>query len=233
MRTGAGDEAQERTFGIGLVDDDPMTLVVLASIFGKRLRDQGIRVVWTAHDGDSAIDRCVCHASETNLVLVDMGMDDVDGPTVCQRIRRFSSTIVIYAITAHSLLHYAQAAAGNGAQALFDKADIATLRQAVIDCAAGQVFIGEGFPMPSDSLPPLPETSSPTHVGQALSPKETEILDLTCEGLTAREVAEALGVSESTVKTHIRHAIGKTGVRNKAQLVGWWTKERNGLERGI
>lgn len=52
-----------------------------------------------------------------------------------------------------------------------------------------------------------------------LSKREAEVLNLFLEGKITKEVAEALFVSESTVKTHIRHIYEKSGVRNKVELL--------------
>ena len=60
-----------------------------------------------------------------------------------------------------------------------------------------------------------------------LSPRETEVLDWTIEGLTAKEVAARMALSEATVKTHLRHAIRKLGVGNKLQLIRAWTQFRS------
>lgn len=51
-------------------------------------------------------------------------------------------------------------------------------------------------------------------------------MDYCIQGYTSREVAARLGLTESTVKTHIRHAIVKLGVRNKLQAVQRWTALR-------
>uniref|UniRef100_UPI0037C17DCE response regulator transcription factor n=1 Tax=Bifidobacterium rousetti TaxID=2045439 RepID=UPI0037C17DCE len=54
-------------------------------------------------------------------------------------------------------------------------------------------------------------------------------MDWTIEGLTAKEVAEKMALSEPTVKTHIRHAIDKLQVRNKFQAIRVWSEmRRNG-----
>lgn len=52
-----------------------------------------------------------------------------------------------------------------------------------------------------------------------LSRREAEVLEVLLEGKTAKEIAEAMFVSESTVKTHIRHIYEKTGVKNKMELL--------------
>ncbi len=52
-----------------------------------------------------------------------------------------------------------------------------------------------------------------------LSKREVEVMEVLLEGKTAKEIAESMFVSESTVKTHIRHIYEKTGVKNKMELL--------------
>ena len=52
----------------------------------------------------------------------------------------------------------------------------------------------------------------------ALSPREQEVAALACLGFTNRQIAGRLGISPETVKTHIRNALVKFGVRNRTEL---------------
>ncbi|MCO6475166.1 MAG: response regulator transcription factor [Phaeodactylibacter sp.] len=55
----------------------------------------------------------------------------------------------------------------------------------------------------------------------SLTERELEILCLMVEGLTAREIGEALNIAKVTAETHIRNAKSKLGISRKAQLVRW------------
>jgi DNA-binding NarL/FixJ family response regulator len=55
--------------------------------------------------------------------------------------------------------------------------------------------------------------------GQLLSPRELEVLGLMARGCRNREIAEALVLSTSTVKVHVRHIFEKLGVRTRSQAV--------------
>lgn len=57
------------------------------------------------------------------------------------------------------------------------------------------------------------------HAVSVLTPREVEVVGHVAMGQRAREVAEELGVAESTVRSHIRNAMRKSGARSQAQLV--------------
>ncbi len=65
---------------------------------------------------------------------------------------------------------------------------------------------------------------------ETLTPREQEITQLTARGLTNLQIAEALVISPETVKTHVRHALAKLGLRSKMDLrllfidlgIRWW-----------
>lgn len=69
--------------------------------------------------------------------------------------------------------------------------------------------------------------SDPTDAGTQFTPREQEILDLVCQGLSNDEIARRLVVATTTVKTHVKALLTKTGSRSRVNLVIWAAK--NGL----
>lgn len=67
----------------------------------------------------------------------------------------------------------------------------------------------------------------PTHTGTQFTPREEEILNLVCQGLSNDEIARRLVVATTTVKTHVKSLLTKTGSRSRVDLVIWAAK--NGL----
>ena len=61
-----------------------------------------------------------------------------------------------------------------------------------------------------------------------LTPRETEVLGLVCDGYSARHAGERLGISESTVVSHVSHIYRKTGVSSRQQLVALVDAEDGG-----
>ena len=67
-------------------------------------------------------------------------------------------------------------------------------------------------------LPALqPDEASGTDPLSALSKREREVLELLCQGMTNREIADALYISEVTVKVHVRHILKKLSVRSRTE----------------
>jgi LuxR family maltose regulon positive regulatory protein len=60
---------------------------------------------------------------------------------------------------------------------------------------------------------------SPRTPDELLSPREREVLGLMARGFRNREIANALVISESTTKVHVRHVLEKLGVRTRAEAV--------------
>jgi len=54
-----------------------------------------------------------------------------------------------------------------------------------------------------------------------LSPREEEVAALVSQGLSNREIAERLVISDRTVESHVQSALNKLGFRTRAQIAGW------------
>jgi non-specific serine/threonine protein kinase len=72
-------------------------------------------------------------------------------------------------------------------------------------------------------LSEMPRTGPPLPGG--LSKRELEIAGLVADGLTSKEIAARLYLSERTVENHIDHVLSKLGLRNRTQIATWAVKE--------
>jgi DNA-binding NarL/FixJ family response regulator len=59
-----------------------------------------------------------------------------------------------------------------------------------------------------------------------LSPREREVAQLVAAGLSNREIAAALVISERTAQNHVQHILGKLGFANRAQVAAWAARHR-------
>ena len=98
--------------------------------------------------------------------------------------------------------------------------------QAVLDPAVQQRLLAaaSGGSAASGSAP---VSGSPTGTApDGLTPREVDVLRLIAEGLSNREIASRLFLSEATVKSHINRLFAKTGVRDRAQAVQYAYRHR-------
>jgi len=72
-----------------------------------------------------------------------------------------------------------------------------------------------------------PAATSPLEEIESLTVREREVLDLVVRGASNREIADALVVTDNTVKYHLKHILGKLHLRNRAQVVAY------ALRRGL
>ena len=59
-----------------------------------------------------------------------------------------------------------------------------------------------------------------------LSPREREVAGLVAAGLSNREIAARLVISERTAQNHVQHILGKLGFANRAQIAVWTARTR-------
>ena len=107
------------------------------------------------------------------------------------------------------------------------EASSSELRAAVAAAAHG--FTVVPAPLGSRLLPAPLGTADPgdSDRSETLTPREREVLELLGEGLSNREIADRLGISEHTAKAHVASVFGKLGASNRTEAVS------RGLRRGL
>lgn len=193
-----------------IVDDHLMVrdgLKVFLSIYDD------IEVVGEAEDGEQAL--ALCEQVEPDVVLMDILMPDMDGPTTTELIRSANPDIQVIALTSFAEQGLVQRALQSGAISYLLK-DVHSdkLAQAIreahqgrgtIDTAAAQVLVqaAQG-------------SSGP---GYNLTERERQVLELMIKGKTNQEIAERLTLSVGTVRFHVSNILSKLGVSNRTEAV--------------
>ena len=85
----------------------------------------------------------------------------------------------------------------------------------VLDCLRA---VSRGEVWMEGALSERERTSQDSRPAPRLTPREREIVQLICEGMKNKEVAEALGITAGTVKVHLMHIFEKTGVKDRFEL---------------
>jgi DNA-binding NarL/FixJ family response regulator len=183
--------------------------------------DPEIEVVGEAEDGLQAVELARRRAAD--LVLMDIRMPRLDGIGATRRIVAESGAgvrVLMLTTFAHDEYVYESLRAGASAFLLKD-APPEELLAAIRIVAHGDALLApavtravvEAFVRSSVARP------EHTRVLEELTPRELEVLELLARGRSNAEIAEALVVSEGTVKTHVGHLLTKLGVRDRVQAV--------------
>jgi DNA-binding NarL/FixJ family response regulator len=156
---------------------------------------------------------------DPKVTVVELGA--ATGVDVIASVVRARPWAAVLAVAARSDPAEALAAVRAGAAGYVARPDsAAALVDAVVRTAAGEAVFSEGL---ADVV--LAAQGAPTSV--ALTDRETDVLRLVVEGLTARQIAARLVLSPRTVENHVRHVQGKLGLRGRAALV------RYAIEQGL
>lgn len=206
------------TITVGIVDDDP---IVRSALRSQLDADGGIQVVLECADGASA----VLEAGRTSpdVVLMDVRMPEMDGITATNAIRAACPHTRVMLMTAIDLDGDAAAALAVGASGLLIKSGaLDALTNAVRTVHHGGSVFSPG-PLLRWALRDTSPASRPATIAAGvidpLTEREQEVLSLLCRAHTNLEIAESLGLAESTVKTHVSAIMAKLGVTTRLKAV--------------
>lgn len=202
-----------------IADDQRVVREGLAMVLGL-LPD--IEVVGAAADGDEAV--ALATDLLPDIVLMDLRMPRCDGVEATRLLRDRVPETRVVVLTTYADDRSVIDALRAGARGYLTKdaggAEISqALKQvldnhAVIDPAV-QHHVVDAIATPSSAQAPRPLSPLPA----GLTPREAEVLALIATGMSNREIAEHLVVSEGTVKSHINHLLAKIDARDRAQAV--------------
>jgi DNA-binding NarL/FixJ family response regulator len=193
-----------------VVDDHP---VVRDGMAGMLATAEGIDVVGQAADGPAAVE--LASSTDPDVVVLDLRMPGGGGVAAIGELRRRRVRARVLVLTTFDTDLDTVAAIEAGATGyLLKDAPGEELVAAVRATAAGQAVLS-----PSVATRLAAHVRSPER-GGALSAREREVLVLVARGGSNRSIAEALFVSEATVKTHLAHIYDKLGVQDRAAAVG-------------
>ena len=211
-----------------IADDQKVVRDGLALLLGLL---PGIEVVGVAIDGDDAIRQT--RRLDPDVVLMDLRMPGTNGVEATEALTSSGARAKVVVLTTYSDDDWVFAALRAGARGFLTKdAGAAEIQQAIAAVAAGQAqldpsvqrrlldALAVGAP-PATSAAAAADARSPVAAPDGLTPREVEVLTLIAGGQSNLEIARTLFVSEATVKTHVNHLLAKTGMRDRAQLVGY------------
>ncbi|MBQ7562209.1 MAG: response regulator transcription factor [Synergistaceae bacterium] len=189
-----------------LADDHPLTRSGIAEFVR---REESFKLVAEAEDGISAWQ--LIQELKPNVALLDIRMPGMDGVSVAQRVKNEGLNTSIVMLTSYDAQQYVIASLRAGARGFVLKTvSPKELTTAINTVAKGGLYLD-------------PEVASvmgeQDFIPEQLSMREREVLLLAAKGLSSKEVAKRLYISERTVQTHLASIYDKLGSRNKTEAL--------------
>lgn len=193
-----------------VVDDHPLMLIGISAML-KGVPD--IEVVGTASDGASAFEKAA--ESKPDVMLSDVVMPGMDGVELASRMRAELPDIAMLMLSSDSSPATMEKLLRIGIDGFLPKtSDNATLVDAIRSVAAGYEYFG------ADTARLIERISTAKKASESLfTPREMDVIRLSCKGLQYKEIAGELGIKYLTVVTIKNNIFNKLGINNTVELV--------------
>ncbi|MGH2656099.1 MAG: response regulator [Actinomycetota bacterium] len=200
-----------------IADDDDLMRAGLVELLTT---DPEIEIIGEASTGREAVDQARRLAPD--VVLMDVRMPDLDGIGATRELSAAAPRARVLILTTFEQDDYVFGALRAGASGFLLK----RARPEELITAVHTIAVGDSLLSPSvtrrviDRMAqqPTPELADQAKL-DALTPREREVLELIARGLSNREIAAALGVGESTIRTHVKRILMKLHLRDRVQAV--------------
>jgi DNA-binding NarL/FixJ family response regulator len=200
-----------------IADDDDLMRAGLAELLSG---DPTIEIIGEAANGREAVERS--RRLNPDVVLMDVRMPDLDGIAATRELARAAPSAKVLILTTFEHDDYVFGALRAGASGFLVK----RTRPEALIAAVHTIAAGDSLLSPSvtrrviDRLAqqPTPDLADRARLHE-LTPREREVLELIARGLSNREIADALVVEESTVRTHVKRVLMKLDLRDRVQAV--------------
>ena len=191
-----------------VADDHPMLREGLVAVLSTQ---PDFDVVGEAADGSEVVR--LAESLRPDVILLDLEMPDVDGIAALERLRNAGSEALTIVFTAYDTDERILGALRAGARGyLLKGASRAEIFGAIRTVHSGGSLLG-----PAVTSRLLEHIERGDERTGGLTPREVEVLVLLARGLKNAEIAEALFISERTVKFHVGSILAKLGAENRTE----------------
>lgn len=199
-----------------IIDDHPLFRKGVSQIISD---DPNFEVVGEAASGQEGLD--LAEETQPDLVLLDLNMKGMDG---LETLRRFKQTDLLarYVIlTVSDSEDDLMEALKSGADGyLLKDMEPEDLRSNLVKASVGVTVLQDSLTEVLKKALSEPDTKV-NQVDAGLTDRENEILDCLAEGMNNKNIARKLGISDTTVKVHIKNILRKLNLTSRLEAAVW------------
>ena len=202
-----------------IVDDDYLVSEALKTILET---DPAITVPAVGHDGSEAV--TLYKKLKPDVLLMDIRMQHMNGLDAAASILHDFPDAKILLLTTFTDDEYIVKALRLGARGYLLKQDYASIAPALKSVCSGQTVFGGEIIAKIPSL--LQNNDAFDYAALDISEKEYSIISLIAEGLSNKEIAEKMYLSEGTVRNYISMILEKLGLRDRTQIAVFYYQHK-------
>ena len=202
-------KSMETAIRVLLADDHPVLREGMADLLTQR---SNIQIVGQASTGQQAIE--LAHILRPNVILMDIEMPIISGIEATRQIRALLPDVQVLILSGYDDEEYIRASIKAGAIGFMLKTSSADQ----IAKAIQNAYDGYQPPTPPGTGNVPPGTTN-SKVDYELTDRELEVLRLLALGLTNRNIAKSLSISDRTVQAHLTHIFAKMPVTSRLDAV--------------
>jgi DNA-binding NarL/FixJ family response regulator len=212
----------EDTIRVAIVDDQRLFTKGLSGLVDML---PGVEVVGVAYDGEEAV--ALCREEEPDVVLMDISMPKMDGISATREIKDLLPQTTVVILTGHEEDEHVFEGIKAGAQGyLLKDSEPEDLSRAIHTVHAGNTIIA-----PDLAQKMLNTFEGGRRAGNArlapppLTERELEVIRALARGMSDRQIAQSLGISEKTVRNHTSNIYRKLHIFDRTQAVIYAVRE--------
>jgi DNA-binding NarL/FixJ family response regulator len=184
----------------------------------------GVEVVGVAYDGEEAV--ALCREKEPDVVLMDISMPRMDGISATREIRNLLPQTAVIILTAHEEDEHVFEGIKAGAQGyLLKDAEPEDLSRAIRTVHTGDTIIAPDLAQKMLTTFESGGISGSSRLMPPLTERELEVIRALAQGKSDRQIANALGISEKTVRNHTSNIYRKLHIFDRTQAVIYAIRE--------
>jgi DNA-binding NarL/FixJ family response regulator len=211
----------EEIIRVAVVDDQRLFARGLSGLVDML---PGVAVVGVAYDGEEAI--ALCREEEPDVVLMDITMPKMDGISATREIKELLPQTAVVILTGHEGDDHVFQGIKAGAQGyLLKDSEPEDLSRAIHTVYAGNTIIAPDLAQKMLNTFEDGRQAGSARLAPPLTERELEVIRALARGMSDRQIAQSLGISEKTVRNHTSNIYRKLHIFDRTQAVIYAVRE--------